>query len=154
MISRPTTEQLISSVCAELTSKVAPTIQDPTVKIQLDMAISILQTAAVRAGRELAWMKEERDAIEGAAVAMAAALSDSADLQAALDAYSSGRTDSLVLEEAQADYALATEVLSCAIEAAYASGDETHINTVLRLMDQRHDNQQTVTGQFMAIGRE
>ena len=85
---------------------------------------------------------------------MVAALPDAAELEAALDAYTSGRTDSLVLSAAQADYALASEVLSCANEAAYASGDETHIATVLRLMDQRHANQQAVTGQFMAVGRE
>ena len=67
MISRPTTEQLISAVCAELTNKVAPAIADPTAKVQLEMAISVLQTAAVRSGRELAWMQEERDAIEATA---------------------------------------------------------------------------------------
>ena len=58
-----------------------------------------------------------------------------------------------MLDAAQADYALASEVLSCAVEAAYASGDAAHIADVLELMDQRHANQQTVTGQFMAVGR-
>lgn len=154
MISRPTTEALISAVCAELTSKVAPAIADPTVKVQLDMAISVLQTAAVRSGRELAWMKEERDAIEEAATAMVAALPAASGLRAALDAYTSGRTESLVLEAAQADYALASEVLSCAAEAAYDAGDPDHIAAVLALMDQRHANQQAVTGQFVAVGRE
>lgn len=154
MISRPTTEQLISAVCTELTNKVGPAITDPTVKVQLDMAISILQTTAVRSGRELAWMREERNAVIESATVMADALPDATELHAALDAYASGRNDSLVLTEAQADYALASEVLSCAAEAAYASGDDAHIATVIGLMDQRHANQQTVTGQFMALGRE
>ncbi len=58
------------------------------------------------------------------------------------------------MDAAVADYQLASEVLSCAVEAAYASGDEAHIATVGALIDQRHGNQQTVTGQFMALGRE
>ena len=44
-------------------------------------------------------------------------------------------------------------MLSCAVEAAYESGDAEHIAAVGRLMDQRHANQQAVTGQFMAAGR-
>ena len=55
MISRPTTQDLISAVCTELASKVAPAVSDPAVKIQLEMAISVLQTTAVRSGQELAW---------------------------------------------------------------------------------------------------
>ncbi len=153
MISRPTTEQLISAVCAELTNKVAPAVSDATAKVQLEMAISVLQTAAVRSGRELAWMQEERDAIEATARRLLEALPDAAALAAALTAYDEGRTNSLVLDAAQADYALASEALSCAVEAAYASGDAAHIADVMRLMDQRHANQQTVTGQFMAVGR-
>ena len=153
MISRPTTKQLLDAVCAELAAKVAPAITDPVVKIQLDMAISVLQTTAVRSGNELAWMKEERDAIEEAANGLVTALADAKALRAALDAYTSGRTDSLYLDDAQGDYALASEVLSCAIEAAFESGDQAHIATVGRLIDQRHANQQAVTGQFLAVGR-
>ena len=40
-----------------------------------------------------------------------------------------------------------------AIEAAYESGSDEHIAAVIELMDQRHANQQAVTGQFMAAGR-
>jgi hypothetical protein len=153
MISNPTTKQLIDAVCIELTSKVAPAIKDPTVSIQLDMAISILQTTAVRCANELAWMQEERDAIEATARELLAARPDDSALERALAAYVDGRTGSLYLDEAQADYARASEVLSCAIEAAYASGDADHIAAVGRLVDQRHANQQAVTGQFIAIGR-
>lgn len=154
MISRPTTEQLISAVAAELGSKVAPAVSDPTVKVQLEMAIAVLQTAAVRSGQELAWMKEERDAIEETARQLVDALPDATALADALAAYDNGKSDSLALADAQADYARASEVLSCAAEAAYASGEAEHVRAVIRLMDQRHANQQTVTGQFMAVGRE
>jgi hypothetical protein len=153
MISNPTTKQLLDAVCIELADKVAPAINDPTVSVQLAMAISVLQTTAVRCANELAWMQEERDAIEATAGELLAAIADADGLANALSAYVDGKTDSLYLDEAQADYARASEVLSCAIEAAYASGDADHIAAVGRLVDQRHANQQAITGQFIAVGR-
>lgn len=153
MISRPTTQQLIDAICTELTGKVAPAVTDATIAVQLEMAIAVLKTAAVRSANELAWMQEERDAIEAAARDLLGALPDATELASALDAYVSGKTNSLYLKDAQADYARASEVLSCAVEAAYATRDEGHIATVNRLIDQRHANQQAVTGQFMAAGR-
>jgi hypothetical protein len=153
MISNPTTKQLIDAICIELADKVAPAINDPTVRIQLDMAISVLQTTAMRCANELAWMQEEREAIEATAGQLVAALPNDDGLVKALSAYVDAKTASLYLDDAQADYARASEVLSCAIEAAYASGDPDHIAAVGRLVDQRHANQQTVTGQFMALGR-
>ena len=153
MISRPTTAQLIDAMCTALSNTVAPAIADPTVQVQLSMAISVLQTTAVRCGSELAWMQEERDAIEQAAGRLLKALPDATALLEALTTYVDGKTGSLYLDEAQADYARASEVLSCAVEAAYESGDADHIAAVGRLIDQRHANQQTVTGQFMALGR-
>ncbi len=153
MISLPTTKQLIDAICIELANKVAPAVDDPTVRIQLDMAISVLQTTAMRCANELAWMQEERDAIEATARQLLEALPDSEALATALTTYVDANTASLYLDDAQADYARASEVLSCAIEAAYASGDADHIAAVDRLIDQRHANQQAVTGQFMAVGR-
>jgi hypothetical protein len=153
VISLPTTQQLIDVVCTELTSKVAPAVTDPTVKVQLEMAISVLQTAAVRSGNEIAWMQQEREAIEQTARRLLEAMPDAAPLADALRTYDDAKTNSVVLADAQADYARASEVLSCAIEAAYASGNTEHIAAVDELMDQRHANQQAVTGQFMAAGR-
>ncbi len=154
MISRPTTAQLIDAICTALSNTVAPAITDATVQVQLSMAISVLQTTAVRSANELAWMQEERDAIEEGARHLLQALPDATALSEALTAYVDGKTNSLYLDEAQADYARASEVLSCAVEAAYESGDADHIAAVGRLMDQRHANQQTVTGQFTALGRD
>jgi hypothetical protein len=155
VISRPTTQQLIDAICIELGNKVAPAITDPVIQIQLEMALSVLQTAAMRSGNEIAWMHEEREAIEQTARQMLEALPDDAGapLQEALQTYTDGLTNSLYLEEVQQDYARASEALSRAIEAAYESGDAGHIDAVGHLMDQRHANQQSVTGQFMAAGR-
>ena len=107
----------------------------------------------MRSGSELAWMQEERDAIEQTARQVLDALPDATPLRGRPATYTDGLTNSLYLREAQADYARASEVLSCAVEAAYESGDAEHIAAVGRLMDQRHANQQAVTGQFMAAGR-
>ena len=153
MISRPTNQQLIEAVCAELAGKVAPAIYDAGTKVVLEMAISVLSARPSARANELAWMKEEADAIEAVASRSWTAMPEAEALATALEAYDDGRTGSLYLDAAQADYALVSEVLSCAIEAAYASGDADHIATVGRLIDQRHANQQAVTGQFMAVGR-
>ena len=153
MISRPSTRQLIDAMCTELSSRVAPALTDPTAQVQLAMAITVLQTSAVRSANELAWMQEERDAIEEGARSILEAFPDASALSAALATYLDNRTNSLYLDDAQADYARASEVLSCAIDAAYASGNADHIATVGRLIDQRHANQQKVTGQFTALGR-
>ena len=150
---RPTTQQLIDAMCIELGNKIAPAITDPVIQIQLEMALSVLQTAAVRSGNELAWMHEERRRSNRPPARCSRLPDASAAPPEALQAYTDGLTDSLYLEEAQQDYARASEVLSCAIEAAYESGDAGHIEAVGRLMDQRHANQQSVTGQFMAAGR-
>ena len=81
------------------------------------------------------------------------ALPDAKPVADALAEYVDNKTNSLKLDDAQADYARASEVLSCAVEAAYESGDADHIAAVMALMDQRHANQQPVTGQFVAAGR-
>jgi hypothetical protein len=153
VISRPTTQQLIEAVSAELRNKVAPAVSDPVVQVQLEMAMAVLATTAVRSGNELAWMQEEREAIEQTATRLLDALPDAKPLQDALQTYRDGLTGSLYLKDAQADYARASEVLSCAIEAAFESADADHIAAVIALMDERHANQQAVTGQFMAAGR-
>ena len=153
MISRPTTQQLISAVCAELSAKVAPAVTDPVVSIQLEMALAVLHTAAARSGSELAWMAEERVAVEAAARSMLEDLPNATELRDALQAYDDGLTNSLYLDDAQADYARASEVLSRMAEVAFEAGSPDHVATVLALMDQRHANQQAVTGQFVAAGR-
>jgi len=153
VISRPSTQQLIDAICVELASKVAPAVTDPVVQVQLEMALAVLKTAAMRSGSELAWMQEERDAIEQTARYMLEATPEATALRDALQAYTDGLTNSLYLVDAQADYARASEVLSCAVEVAYQSGDAEQIAAVIRLMDQRHANQQAVTGVFQAAGR-
>ena len=123
MISQPTTQQLIDAACAELTGKVAPAVSDASARVVIDMAVAVLQGAARRSASELAWMREESDAIEAVADQFSAELPDADGLAEALAAYRAGKTDSLYLADAQASYARASELLACTTEAAYASGD-------------------------------
>jgi hypothetical protein len=154
VISKPTTPQLIDAACAELTAKVAPAIADPSTRIVLDMAVAVLQGAARRSANELAWMREEADAIEQLAAEFAAELPDAAALAEGLAAYRDARTASLYLAEAQADYERASELLSRVAEAAYASGDPARKAAVRALYDQRMANEKAVIGVFLAAGRE
>ena len=74
-------------MCVALSDTVAPAITDPTVQVQLAMAISVLQTTAVRTANELAWMQEERDAIDAAAGQLLQAMPDATALAEALTTY-------------------------------------------------------------------
>ncbi len=153
MITQPTNRQLIEAVCAELTNKVAPTITDGSVKVVLDMALAVLAGAAVRTSNELAWMREEADAIEAVAARLAGELPEAKELAAALDAYRAGKTSSLYIDDAKADYQRASELLSCVAEATFADGDAARMAAVDELFAQRMANENTVTGQFLAVGR-
>jgi len=153
VISKPTNQQLIEAVCAELTGKVAPAISDAGTKVVLEMALSVLSCAAVRTANELAWMREETEAIDAVARRFAEEMPEAEALSAALAAYDEGRTGSLYIDAAQADYALISEVLSCATDAAFASGDTARIAAVEELLRQRMANENAVTGTFLAVGR-
>ena len=73
-------------------------------------------------------------------------------LSAALAA-DDGGARSLYIDEAQADYTLISEVLSCATDAAFGSGDTGRIAAVEELLQQRIANENAVTGTFLAVGR-
>ena len=60
---KPSTAQLIEAVNAELASKVSPELDAGTTRVVLDMAMAVLQGAATRSANELAWMREEEQAV-------------------------------------------------------------------------------------------
>jgi len=153
MISQPTSPQLIEAACAELSTKVAPFVTDPAARVVLDMTVAVLQGVARRSGNELAWMREEADAIEETARQFVADLPDASALASALQAYLDAKSDSRYLADALTAYERAGEVLSCAIEAAYADGDAERKTTVRRLIDQRMTNETSVIGQYVGVGR-
>lgn len=153
MISKPTTQQLIDAVCTELGTKVAPAVTDPTAKLVLDMAMAVLKGVGVRSANELAWMREESDAIEDVARRLVAELPDATHLREALESYLELKSDSRYLARAEEEYERAGEVLSRAVEAAYADGDPDRKAAVRALVDQRMANEFAVVGQYVGVGR-
>ena len=153
MISKPTTPQLIDAACTELETKIAPAVSDPATKIVVDMALAVLRGAAIRSANEVAWMREEANAIDALAERLVADLPDATELADAHRAYTDGRTGSLYLADVLADYERASEVLSRAAEAVYRDGSADRIVAVRHLFDQRMANEKTVIGEFMAAGR-
>ena len=63
------------------------------------------------------------------------------------------RRDSRYLARAEEEYEFAGEVLSRAVEAAYADGDVDRKAAVGALVDQRMDNEFAVVGQYVGVGR-
>jgi hypothetical protein len=117
------------------------------------MALGVLKGVGVRSANELAWMREEADAIEAVARRLVVELPDATDLGEALDAYLDVKGDSRYLARAQQEYELAGEVLSRAIEAAYTDGDVERKAAVRALVDQRMANELAIVGQYVGVGR-
>jgi hypothetical protein len=153
MISKPSTAQLIEAVNAELASKVSPELDAGTTRVVLDMAMAVLQGAATRSANELAWMREEEQAVAAVAGRLVEELPTATGLAEAYRVYTDNRSDSLYLADAMADYERVSEVLSCAAEAVYTDGDPDRIAAVQELFDQRLANENAVIGAFQAVGR-
>ena len=102
------------------------------------MALAVLQGAAVRSANEVAWMREEAEAIEAVATRLVGELPGATGWPMPCKAYSDGKTGSLYLADVQADYERASEVLSCAAEAVYADGDAGRKAAVQELFDAAH----------------
>ncbi len=153
MIAKPTTPQLIDAACAELATKVGPELGEGPTKVLLDMALAVLQGASIRSANEMAWMRGEEQAIAEVAATLVEEIPGATALNDALRAYHDARTDSLYLADVEADYARASEVLSCAAEAVYVDGDRERIASVQALYDARMAHENEVIGAFQAVGR-
>ncbi len=152
MITRPDPEQVLNAVRAELRDRIAPRIDDPALSVTLQMIDNILENVAVRAMHEIAWMREECDAIEAAVAATLDALPDAAT-RAALEAYRHARTTSLHHADVRADYDRATEALSCALEAAIAHGDRRLTAPLVALLHDRNEHELQIMGNWGFVGR-
>jgi hypothetical protein len=154
MISKPTMPQLLQTIKAELNDKIAPALSDPTHVVAVRMMGELLDALSVRAENELAWMREECDAIEQAAATYVASHPQATAVQDALSTYRTSRTGSLRLSEAQADYDRAGEVLSRLAEAAFPTDEADAVRSVERLVEQRLATELAIVGTFVAAGRE
>ncbi len=149
MIAQPSASQLVRAVRTQLADAVLPALSDEKVIVEVQMMLSLLDTLAVRVDHEIAWMREETVAIEG----MARGITGSAEVTAALAALDASDAASDHLPDVSRRYELASEVLSCAAEAAASRGDEELAESVHDLIRLRLKHEQEVVGVFTAVGR-
>lgn len=151
MIARPTTEQVLLD-CSRVVAGVLPEVADETTRVRLVMLEAVLRTTAVRAGHEIAWMREETAAVEGYAASVGAATADDA-LRAARAELAAGPHDSLHLDDVTEVYCRAGDVLSSALEAALSAGREDLVRAGEALLAARLDHEHRVVGGWDSAGR-
>ena len=151
MITTPSTSQLVRSVSSELRAKVLPVLTDPALIVEVEMMLSMLDMAAVRADHETSWMLQEADAIE-AALSDAAASGDLPEAAVeALGALLASEPADLTYPAVQRHYALASEALARAAEGAH---DDARLQSrVWLLLEERVDHELATIGAYVAVGR-
>ncbi len=152
MLSRPTTDQIILDCRAELLATIDAAITDPAAKIAIQMMENVLRNCAERAAHEIAWMHEEiAEMIAIAEQVQASAPTDA--VQSALDACRANRTGGLHLDEVVADYDLAGECLSAALDAAMSSGVRELQEVGRAALERRLAHEQAIMGEWAFVGR-
>jgi hypothetical protein len=152
MITTPSTSQLVRSVSAELRAKVRPALTDPALLVELEMMLSMLDMAAVRADHETAWMLQEAEGIDAALSDAAAAGVLPQPVLHALEALQGSQPADLTYSEVQRHYGLASEALARAAEAAPHAGDRLR-SLVWSLLQGRVDHELATIGAYVAVGR-
>jgi hypothetical protein len=150
VISRPTTQQLLEDCARELRESVIPAVTDPTVVVNLQMMEQVLQSCALRAGHEIAWMADEVAAIGAYAADVAMA---HPDVQPALDALRAAPASSLHLTDRCDEYHLAGEALAAAMEACVAADDRASLAKGVDLLNTRRGREAELRPNFYFPGR-
>jgi len=153
MLSRPTTEQILLDCCRELMTNVLPSLTDATAQVSVIMVETVLRNTAVRAGHEVAWMREETAEIEDYARAVAEQAPGAAPLEAALAALASAPRDSLHLDDVVETYCRAGNALSAALETAVAGGLAALVRRGEEILDVRSGHETEVMAGWSPTGR-
>jgi len=153
MLSRPTTEQILLDCCRELMTNVLPSLTDATAQVSVIMVETVLRNTAVRAGHEVAWMREETAEIEDYARAVAEQAPGTAPLEAALAALASAPRDSLHLDDVVETYCRAGNALSAALETAVAGGLAALVRRGEEILDVRSGHETEVMAGWSPTGR-
>jgi hypothetical protein len=153
MIARPSSRQLLETVRTELLTTIKHAVTDADALARLDMIDSILGSVIMRSDDEVAWLREEITAIERAGDAV---LADGADwtgqVAAALAVLRANRATSYRLPDLHAEYNLAGEVLSRAVEAGSRAGGRLR-RTVEEVLEERLRREVLIRGEFSLAGR-
>jgi len=135
MFSKPTTEQLLAGIAEQLRTTVMAEIQTEPTKILLQQIDQILVGCSRRAAHEVAFVHEE-------AARVAAATGKDV-----------GAPASLHLDDVVEWYHHVSTVLADEVEAAFASGDQTRIDAVRRVLEERSAVEMQILGALDLVGR-
>jgi len=153
MISRPSCSRLLEVVRSELQSTVAPAVTDPGVAAVLGMIDSVLQNVGARCDHEVAWMRDEIAEIEDVArEVIDAGVDTGSRISNALSRLRAHRSPSDHTADVQAEYDLAGEVLSSALEVALSRGGALG-DRVRFVLEHRLRREVEIRGDFTVIGR-
>lgn len=150
MIGRPTTQQLLEDCARELREGVIPNLSDASLIVNLQMMDLVLQSCALRAGHEIAWMAEEVAAIDAYVDDVVTAHPSVGPALAALRAAPS---TSQHLDDRADEYHLAGEALAQAIEAAMAADDIARQQAGIDLLQARRARETELRPNFTFPGR-
>ena len=153
MLSRPTTEQILLDCCRELMTNVLPSLTDATAQVSVIMVETVLRNTAVRAGHEVAWMREETAEIEDYARAVAEQAPGAAPHEAALAALASAPRDSLHLDDVVETYCRAGNALSASLETAVAGDLAALVRRGEEILDVRSGHETEVMAGWSPTGR-
>jgi hypothetical protein len=141
MLSRPTTEQILLDCCTQLREKIAPALADRESAIAAQMLEEVLRNCAVRAAHEIAWMREESDAMLAFA------------REIGVDTGAVGDPATLHLDDVVAAYGAATATFESALDTVLASGDAEGLARAQALLDQRLAHENEIMGEWGFVGR-
>jgi hypothetical protein len=153
MISTPSCSRLLEVVRAELQSTVAPAVTDPGVAAVLGMIDSVLQNVGARCDHEVAWMRDEIAEIQDVArEVIDAGVDTESRVGDALALLRAHRSPSDHTADVQAEYDLAGEVLSRALEVALPRGGALR-GRARSVLANRLRREVEIRGEFTLVGR-
>jgi hypothetical protein len=150
MITRPSTPQILTDVCTELTRELMPLMTDSTAQIRLHMIITVLGNCAMRSGNEIAWMKQETADYTAYALDVADTTADHR-VTGAIEAILP--SEDLRLDAVAAEYSRAGTALSAALDAAMDAGLDELVARGEQLLLARITIEQQIAGGPASAGR-
>ena len=153
MLSRPTTQQILLDCREELLHTLGPALAPGAARIAMEMMENVLRNCAARAAHEIAWMREEGDAMLEFAAHVSAAPCGGAEVSAALEAHATRATDSLHLDAVTDAYGLASACFEAALDAAMAAGDANLTASGRAILDVRLGHEMEIMGEWTMVGR-
>ncbi len=148
MITRPAIGKILKAISIDLEAEVLPAVEDPKVKVTIQMMAQLLEAMARRDEREVDISTHESERIITIAKEALKEHATATDLTKAMQHCSTfSSTD-------RNYYEAVSEVLSCLSEVIISEGSPTERETLQQLFTQRIANEVSIIGEdFKPIGR-